>query len=251
MITIKTKTDIEKMAEAGKILAEALIEAREAVRPGMSTAELNAVVEKVILSHHATPSFKGYRGFPACCCISRNEVVVHGIPSKKEILMEGDIVSIDAGAYLNGYHSDAARTFPVGEISPEAKRLIDVTEECFFRGAAMAVAGNRVGDIGSAVQTLAEANGFGVVRALVGHGVGKNLHEAPDVPNFGQAGHGVRLVKNMVIAIEPMITAGTYEVNFDRQDGWTVRTNDKSLAAHYENTVVVTDNGPVYLTLEA
>lgn len=251
MITIKTKSEIEKMAEAGKILAEALVKASEVVRPGMSTAELNAAVEKVILSHHASPSFKGYRGFPACCCISRNDVVVHGIPSKKEILQEGDIVSIDAGAYYKGYHSDAARTFPVGEISSDARRLIDVTRECFFRGAAMAVAGNRVGDIGYAVQSLAEENGFGVVRELVGHGVGKELHEAPDVPNFGRAGHGVRLVKNMVIAIEPMITAGGYEVNFDRKDGWTVRTNDKSLAAHYENTVVVTDNGPVYLTLEA
>ena len=251
MITIKTKSEIEKMAEAGKILAAALEKASEVVRPGISTAELNAAVEKVILSHHASPSFKGYRGFPACCCISRNDVVVHGIPSKKEILMEGDIVSIDAGAYYKGYHSDAARTFPVGEISPQAQKLIDVTRECFFRGSAMATAGNRVGDIGSAVQTLAEENGFGVVRALVGHGVGKDLHEAPDVPNFGRPGHGVRLVKNMVIAIEPMITAGDYEVNFDRRDGWTVRTNDRSLAAHYENTVVVTDNGPVYLTLEA
>ncbi len=251
MITIKTKSEIEKMAEAGKIVAAALEKAGEAVRPGMSTAELNAEVEKVILSHHAAPSFKGYHGFPACCCISRNEVVVHGIPSKKEILKEGDIVSVDVGAYYKGYHGDAARTFPVGEVSPEAKRLIDVTRECFFRGAAMAVSGNRIGDISVAVQTLAEENGFGVVRALVGHGVGKDLHEAPDVPNFGRAGHGVRLVKNMVLAIEPMITAGGFEVNFDRRDGWTCRTNDKSWAAHYENTVVVTDNGPVYLTLNS
>lgn len=250
MITIKTKPEIEKMAAAGKIVAEALAKAGETVRPGISTAELNAAVEKVILSHGARPSFKGYYGFPACCCISRNEVVVHGIPSRGEILREGDIVSVDVGAFYKGYHGDAARTFAVGDISPAAQKLMDVTKECFFRGAAMAVAGNRIGDISNAVQTFAEENGFGVVRALVGHGVGKDLHEAPDVPNFGRPGHGIRLVRNMVIAIEPMITAGGYEVNFDRRDRWTCRTNDKSLSAHYENTVVVTDNGPVYLTLE-
>lgn len=249
MILIKTKSEIELMAEAGKIVAEALGRAAEVIKPGITTAELNDAVEKVILSHHAKPSFKGYRGFPACCCISPNEVVVHGIPSRNHVLKEGDIVSVDVGACYKGYHGDAARTFPVGTISDEAKRLIDVTKECFFKGAAMAVSGNRVGDIGAAVQQYAEGNGFGVVRELIGHGVGKNIHEAPDVPNFGRSGHGVRLVKNMVIAIEPMITAGGYEVNFDQFDGWTVRTNDKSLAAHYENTVVVTDNGPVYLTL--
>ena len=251
MITIKTKTDIEKMAEAGKIVAAALEKAAETVRPGISTAELNAAVEKVITSHGAPPSFKGYHGFPACCCISPNEVVVHGIPSRRDILKEGDIVSVDVGACYKGYHGDAARTFAVGSVSDTAQRLMDVTRECFFRGAAMALPGNRIGDIGHAVQTLAEENGFGVVRDLVGHGVGRELHEAPDVPNFGNPGHGVRLVRNMVIAIEPMITAGGYKVNFDRRDGWTCRTNDKSLSAHYENTVVVTDNGPVYLTLEA
>ncbi len=249
MIVIKTKSEIELMAEAGKIVAEALNRAEEAVKPGISTAELNNAVEKVILSHHAKPSFKGYRGFPSCCCISPNEVVVHGIPSAKTILREGDIVSIDVGAFYKGYHGDAARTFPVGKISADAQRLIDVTRECFFRGAAAAVSGNRIGDIGAAVQEYAEGNGCGVVRELVGHGVGKNLHEAPDVPNFGRKGHGVRLVKNMVIAIEPMITLGGYEVNFDQRDGWTVRTNDKSLSAHYENTVVVTDGEPVFLTL--
>lgn len=249
MIVIKTKSEIEKMAEAGKIVAEALSRAEEVVKPGMTTAELNAMVEKVILSHHAKPSFKGYRGFPACCCISPNEVVVHGIPSQKIVLKEGDIVSIDVGAYYKGYHGDAARTFPVGKISDEAQKLIDVTKECFFEGAQKAVSGGRIGDIGAAVQTKAEANGYGVIRELVGHGVGKNLHESPDVPNFGRSGHGIRLVKNMVIAIEPMISAGGYDVSFDEKDGWTVRTVDKSLSAHYENTVVVTDNGPVYLTL--
>lgn len=249
MIVIKTKSEIEKMAEAGKIVAEALNRAQEVVKVGITTAELNAAVEKVILSHHAKPSFKGYRGFPACCCISPNEVVVHGIPSKNIVLQEGDIVSIDVGAYYKGYHGDAARTFPVGKISDEAQKLIDVTKECFFKGAEQAVSGNRIGDIGEAVQKNAEANGFGVVRELIGHGVGKNLHEAPDVPNFGRSGHGIRLVKNMVIAIEPMITAGSYDVSFDQRDGWTVRTVDNSLAAHYENTVAVTDNGPIYLTL--
>lgn len=249
MIVIKTKSEIEKMAEAGKIVAEALNRAQEVVKVGITTAELNAAVEKVILSHHAKPSFKGYRGFPACCCISPNEVVVHGIPSKDIVLQEGDIVSIDVGAYYKGYHGDAARTFPVGKISDEAQKLIDVTKECFFKGAEKAVSGNRIGDIGEAVQKNAEANGFGVVRELIGHGVGKNLHEAPDVPNFGRSGHGIRLVKNMVIAIEPMITAGSYDVSFDQRDGWTVRTVDNSLAAHYENTVAVTDNGPIYLTL--
>lgn len=250
MIIIKTKSEIELMAEAGKIVAEALNRAGEVVRAGMTTAELNAAVEKVILSHRATPSFKGYRGFPACCCISPNEVVVHGIPSHKAVLHEGDIVSIDVGACYKGYHGDAARTFPVGRISDEARRLIDVTKECFFKGAEKAASGGRIGDIGAAVQKYAEGCGYGVVRELVGHGVGKNIHEAPDVPNFGREGHGVRLVKNMVIAIEPMITAGGYDVNFDRSDGWTCRTADGSLAAHYENTVVVTDNGPVFLTLE-
>ncbi len=249
MIVIKTKSEIELMAEAGKIVAEALSRAEEIVKPGVTTAEINAAVEKVILSHRAKPSFKGYRGFPAACCVSPNEVVVHGIPSKWIVLSEGDIVSIDVGAYYKGYHGDAARTFPVGRISDEAQRQSDVTMECFFSGAARAVSGKRVGDIGAAVQAFAEANGCGVVRELVGHGVGKNLHESPDVPNFGKSGHGVRLVKNMVIAIEPMISAGDYNVNFDEKDGWTVRTVDNSLSAHYENTVVVTDNGPVYLTL--
>ncbi len=251
MIIIKTKVEIAKMAEAGRITAEALARAGEIIRPGMSTYELNAQVEKVILSHNAKPSFKGYGGFPAGCCISINDVVVHGIPSPHEILKEGDIVSIDTGALYKGYNSDAARTFPVGKVSPEAQKLIDVTRECFFAGVSKAVVGNRLGDIGCAVQTLAEENGFGVVRDLVGHGVGKELHEAPDVPNFGRAGHGVRLVRNMVIAIEPMLTAGDYHINIDKHDGWTVRTNDKSLAAHYENTVAITENGPVCLTLEA
>lgn len=249
MIIIKTKTEIEKIKDAGKIVNEALESAGEAIREGITTEELNALIEKIITSHGATPSFKNYNGFPAASCISPNCVVVHGIPSKKTVLRDGDIVSVDVGAYLNGYHADAARTYPVGNISSEVQKLIDVTKECFFRGAQMAIHGNRVGDIGYAVQTYAEENGYGVVRELVGHGVGKNLHESPDVPNFGKAGRGVRLVNGMVIAIEPMINEGTAEVDFNREDGWTVTTRDKKLSAHYENTIAITENGPLILTM--
>lgn len=249
MIIIKTKPEIEKMKEAGKIVCEALWTAGEHVAPGMTTSELNHIIEKCITKYGARPSFKNYNGFPAASCISPNCIVVHGIPSAKTVLHEGDIVSVDIGACLGGYHGDAARTFPVGNISSEAQKLIDVTKECFFRGAAKAVHGNRIGDIGSAVQSLAEENGYGVVRELVGHGVGKNLHEDPDVPNFGKAGHGIRLTAGMVIAIEPMINMGCKEVDFDRADGWTVRTRDRKLSAHYENTVLVTDGEPIFLTL--
>ena len=249
MIIIKTKPEIDKMKEAGKIVREALQTAGEHVAPGMTTSELNHIIEKCITKYGARPSFKNYNGFPAASCISPNCIVVHGIPSTKTVLHEGDIVSVDIGACLDGYHGDAARTFPVGNISSEAQKLIDVTKECFFRGAAQAVHGNRIGDIGSAVQTLAEENGYGVVRELVGHGVGKNLHEDPDVPNFGKAGHVIRLTAGMVIAIEPMINMGCKEVDFDRADGWTVRTRDRKLSAHYENTVLITDGEPIFLTL--
>lgn len=249
MIIIKSSNEIEKIKEAGKIVSEALCVAGEIIKPGMTTLELNNAIEKVITGHRAVPSFKNYNGFPAASCISPNCVVVHGIPSKKTVLSEGDIVSVDVGAFYQGYHADAARTYPVGNISSEAGRLIDVTKECFFRGAQAALPGNRVGDIGFAVQSYAEANGYGVVRELVGHGVGKNLHEEPDIPNFGNCGRGIRLARGMVIAIEPMINEGTREVDFDRNDGWTVTTRDKKLSAHYENTVAVTDNGPVLLTM--
>lgn len=249
MIIIKTKTEIEKIKEAGKIVNEALLSVKEAIREGVTTEELNTLIEKIITSHGATPSFKNYNGFPAASCISPNCVVVHGIPSKKTVLKEGDIVSVDVGAYLTGYHADAARTYPVGNISSKAQKLIDVTKECFFKGARMAIHGNRVGDIGYAVQSYAEANGYGVVRELVGHGVGKNLHESPDVPNFGKQGRGVRLVNGMVIAIEPMINEGCAEVDFNQSDGWTVTTRDKKLSCHYENTVAVTENGPLILTM--
>lgn len=249
MIIIKTKQEIEKIRESGKIVAEALNIAGESVKAGMTTHELNSIIRAVIVKHGAKPSFENYNGFPTASCISVNNVVVHGIPSAKQVLHEGDIVSVDIGAYYNGYHADAARTFPVGKISPEAQKLIDVTKECFYKGAQCALHQNRVGDIGFAVQTLAEQNGYGVVRELVGHGVGKALHEAPDVPNFGSAGHGVRLSNGMVIAIEPMINAGKKEVVFNREDGWTVTTKDNSLSAHYENTVAITADGPVLLTV--
>ena len=249
MIIIKSSDEIEKIREAGKIVSEALSLAGEIVKPGMTTLELNSAIEKVIVSHKARPSFKNYNGFPAASCISPNSVVVHGIPSKDIILKDGDIVSVDVGAFYNGYHADAARTFPVGNISSEAKQLIDVTKECFNRGAQAAIPGNRVGDIGFAVQSLAEEYGYGVVRELVGHGVGKNLHEEPDVPNFGNSGRGIRLKSGMVIAIEPMINAGTHMVDFNREDGWTVTTCDGALSAHYENTVAITDNGPLFITV--
>ena len=249
MIILKSSNEIQKIRDAGKIVAEALAYAGEIIKPGMTTLELNNAVEKIITKHGATPSFKNYNGFPAASCISPNCVVVHGIPSKKVILSEGDIVSVDVGAFYNGYHADAARTYPVGNISSQAARLIDVTKECFFRGAAAAMPGSRVGDIGFAVQSYAEENGYGVVRELVGHGVGKNLHEEPDIPNFGNKGRGVRLSKGMVIAIEPMINAGTEKVEFSEEDGWTVTTKDKSLSAHYENTIAITDNGPQILTM--
>ena len=249
MIIIKSSDEIEKIREAGKIVSEALSLAGEIVKPGMTTLELNSAIEKVIVSHKARPSFKNYNGFPAASCISPNSVVVHGIPSKDIILKDGDIVSVDVGAFYNGYHADAARTFPVGNISSEAKQLIDVTKECFNRGAQAAIPGNRVGDIGFAVQSLAEEYGYGVVRELVGHGVGKNLHEEPDVPNFGNSGRGIRLKSGMVIAIEPMINAGTHMVDFNREDGWTVTTCDGALSAHYENTVAITGNGPLFLTV--
>ena len=249
MIILKSSDEIQKIREAGKIVSEALSLAGEIIKPGMTTWEINSQIEKVITGHKARPSFKNYNGFPAASCISPNCIVVHGIPSKKTVLCEGDIVSVDVGAFLNGYHADAARTYPVGNISPEAQRLIDVTKECFMRGAEKAVAGNRIGDIGFAIQSHAEEFGYGVVRELVGHGVGRNLHEEPDIPNFGNPGRGQRLKNGMVIAIEPMINEACKEVDFDKEDGWTVRTCDRALSAHYENTVAITPDGPIFLTV--
>lgn len=240
------------MRISGAIVAGALKLAGEMIEPGLSTAELNGEIEKYIAGHGAVPSFKNYppgakNPFPAGACISINDVVVHGIPGEI-LLAEGDIVSVDIGAYLNGFHGDAARTFPVGKVDDAVLRLIEVTEQCFWDGIAQARDGARLGDIGAAVQATAEAAGYGVVREMVGHGVGAKLHEEPDVPNFGRAGHGLRLQKGMVLAVEPMINLGTADIYMD-DDGWTVHTADGLPSAHYENTIVVTDGDPEILTL--
>ena len=247
MILIKSDSEIELMYESGQITGGALALAEESIRPGMTTGELDALIEKYIRSHGARPSFKNYNGFPASACISVNEVIVHGIPGKR-VLEEGDIVSVDVGSYYKGYHSDAARTFPVGKVSEEAKKLIEVTQQSFFEGMKAAYPGKRIGDIGSLIQNYAESFGYGVVRDMVGHGIGRALHEAPDVPNFGTEGRGIRLLEGMCIAVEPMINQGTYELK-TLSDGWTTVTLDGKLSAHYENTLAITKDGPKILTL--
>jgi methionyl aminopeptidase len=248
VITIKSPREIETMARAGRIVWETLELMRRTVRPGVSTAELDSVAEEFIRSHPgARPSFKGLYGFPKTLCTSINEEIVHGIPSPKRVLREGNIVSIDVGVQLDGLHADSATTLPVAEISPAAERLLRVTRECLQAGIAQARAGNQVGDIGHAVQGIAEAAGFGVVRELVGHGIGTQFHEEPQVPNHGQPKRGPRLAEGMTIAIEPMITAGHYATK-TLPDKWTVVTADGSLAAHFEHTVAITKNAPKVLT---
>lgn len=247
MIKLKNKDQIEIMKIAGRITGEALYLAGQAVREGITTLELDRIVRSHIEKSGAKPSFLGYGGFPASACISVNEQVIHGIPSDKVILKEGDIVKIDVGAYYKGFHGDAARTFAVGKISDGARKLMEATKQCFYDGAAKAVIGNRLGDIGAAVQGHAEANGFSVVRKYVGHGIGHDLHEEPEVRNYGNAGMGARLYEGMVLAIEPMINEGTFNVK-ELADGWTVITADGRLSAHYENTVAITENGPLLLT---
>lgn len=247
MIKLKNKDQIEIMKIAGRITGEALYLAGQAVKEGVSTFELDRIVREHIEKCGAKPSFLGYGGFPGSACVSVNEQVIHGIPSKKKILCEGDIVKIDVGAYYKGFHGDAARTFAVGKISDEAAKLIEVTRECFYKGAQQAVIDNRIGDIGNAVEAHASKNGFSVVRRYVGHGVGHDLHEEPEVPNYGNPGRGARLYNGMVIAIEPMINVGTFNVR-ELADKWTVVTADGKLSAHYENTVAVTENGPLLLT---
>ena len=247
MIVLKTSREIAAMREAGRIAGRALQLAGEMVAPGVSTYEIDRETERFIRSCGATPSFKNYQGYPATACISVNDQVIHGIPSKHCIIQAGDIVSIDLGAFYQGYHGDTAATFAAGEISPDAQRLMDVTKESLMKGIAMAHAGNRIGDISYAVQSHAEAAGFSVVRSFVGHGIGAQLHEAPEVPNFGTAGRGVRLMAGMTIAIEPMINMGQCDVRV-LQDGWTTVTKDGSLSAHFEHTVAITTDGPVLLT---
>lgn len=247
MISLKTSRELRLMREAGKISQEALLKAGEAVRPGVTTFELDKIVRTTIEKAGAVPNFLGYGGFPASACISVNNVVIHGIPSKKQILKEGDIVSIDAGALYEGFNGDNAWTFPCGKISEEAQKLLDATRESLFEAIKMAQPGNRLGDIGSTVQRYVEARNYSVVRDFVGHGVGAKLHEDPSVPNYGTPGRGVRLLPGMTIAIEPMVNAGGHEVTV-LGDGWTTVTRDGSLSAHFEHTIAITKDGPVILT---
>ncbi|WP_191380535.1 type I methionyl aminopeptidase [uncultured Flavonifractor sp.] len=246
MISLKSPREIECMRRAGRLTAQARALAGSLVRPGVTTHEIDTAVRKFIESHGAKPSFLGYGGFKGSACISINEEVIHGIPGPRK-LKEGDIVSVDVGAYLDGFHGDCAATFPCGEVSPEALELIRVTEQSFWEGIKLARAGNRVFDISHAVQQYVESHGCSVVRDFVGHGVGAKLHEAPEVPNFGPAGHGPRLQPGMTIAVEPMVCAGDWRVKV-LKDGWTTVSADGSLTAHYENTILITDGEPEVLT---
>ena len=247
MISIKNEREIALMRKACKITAAARALAGDMVRPGVTTQQIDKAVHDFILSQGAVPSFLHYSGYPASVCISVNETIIHGIPGGR-VLKEGDIVSIDVGAKWGGFHGDCAATYPCGNISPEAQRLIDVTKQSFFEGIRFARQGYRVSDIGHAVQSYVEANGFSVVRSFVGHGVGENLHEEPEVPNFGHPGHGPRLIRGMTIAVEPMVNAGVYDVRV-LKDGWTTVTADGKLSAHYENTLLITDGEPEILTV--
>ena len=248
MIVLKTARELGIMREACVISAQALQLIGNAVAPGVSTWELDRIAEEFIRAQGAEPNFKGLYGYPATACISINNEVIHGIPSKKRILKSGDIVSVDLGAKFQGYNGDNAATFACGDVSPEAKRLMDVTRESLYEGIAHALPGGRVGDISAAVQSYVESRGYSVVRNYVGHGVGTSLHEAPEIPNFGVSGRGVRLVPGMTIAIEPMINAGSYDVKV-LPDGWTVCTSDGSLSAHFEHTVAITADGPKIMTI--
>ena len=249
MIVLKTNRELSLMREACRISAGALRVAGEAVQPGVTTEEIDRIAYEYIIKQGAKPNFLNYNGFPATACISINDEVIHGIPSKKRVIKEGDIVSIDLGAVLDGYNGDNAATFAAGKISPEAERLINTTRESLYKGIEAAVAGGRIGDISSAVQTYCEERGFSVVRDFVGHGIGAKLHEDPSVPNYGTPGRGVRLLPGMTLAIEPMINMGGYEVR-QLSDGWTIKTKDGGLSAHFEHTVVITADGPKILTLE-
>lgn len=248
MIVLKTGRELKIMKEACSISAGALEVAGKAVEPGVTTAEIDRLAEEYIRRRGGKPNFKNYEGYPATACISINNEVIHGIPSEKRKLRAGDIVSIDLGAKFDGYHGDNAATFACGDVSPEAKRLMDTTRESLYEGIRAACAGGRIGDIGHAVQSYVEARGYSVVRQFVGHGVGTHLHEAPEVPNFGTPGRGIRLLPGMTIAIEPMVNAGGYDVKV-QPDGWTVLTKDGSLSAHFEHTIVITADGPKIMTV--
>lgn len=248
MIIIKSEHEIEMMREAGKVTGLILRELKDVIKPGISTMDIDQFVERRVKEHGMIASEKGYCGFPGSVCTSVNEVVVHGIPSESRILNEGDIVSVDLVVEYKGYMADACRTYAVGQISPKAQHLIDTAEAAFFEGMKYAKVGNRLGDISHAIQQKVESEGFGVIRDFVGHGIGKDMHEEPQIPNYGKAGKGPRLVKGMTLAIEPMIVEGSYEVDV-LLDDWTVVTIDGGLAAHYENTVVINDGEPELLTL--
>ena len=248
MIQLKNPDQIKIMKEAGRITGEALLVARDHVRPGISTYELDRLVREHIEKAGAKPSFLGYGGFPGSACISINDEVIHGIPSKKRFLEEGDVVKIDVGAFYKGFHGDSARTIAVGRVSDEAQKLIDVTRASFFAGIDQLKVGGRLGDVGAAIDGLVVANGFSTVKRYIGHGIGRELHESPDVPNYGTPGRGTRLCAGLVIAIEPMVNIGTETVR-ELSDGWTVKTADGSLSAHYENTVALTGDGIINLTL--
>ena len=248
-VTIKSPQEIELMREAGKILAKVHEQLGKELKPGMSTLEVDRLGEEMIRSFGCEPSFKGYQGYPASICVSINEEVVHGIPRADRIIEEGDIVSLDAGVIYKGYQSDAARTHGVGEISDDAKLLIERTRQSFFEGIKYAREGYRISDISHAIQEYVEKNGYSIVREYVGHGVGAQMHESPEVPNYGKPGHGPRLTKGMTIAVEPMVNEGTAAIRV-LPDGWTVVTADGRLAAHYENTILITDGDPEILTVE-
>ena len=247
-VTIKSPREIELMRKAGEILAATHEELKNAIHPGMSTLDIDRLGEKIIRGYGCIPSFKNYNGYPASICVSVNDEVVHGIPNRHRILKEGDIVSLDAGVIYKGYHSDAARTWAVGEITPEAQKLIDVTRQSFFEGIKFAKAGYHLNDISTAIQSYAESFGYGVVRDLVGHGIGTHLHEDPEIPNFRQLRRGIKLRPGMTLAIEPMINMGTADVLW-LDDDWTVVSADMSLSAHYENTIIITEGKPEILTL--
>jgi methionyl aminopeptidase len=246
MIRYKSQHEINIMRKAGKLVHDTLVEVSKWIKPGVTTAKLDAIAEDYIRSHQGLPGFKGYNGFPATLCVSLNEEVVHGIPGPR-ILREGDLVSIDCGAIVEGYYGDHARTFTAGDIPDEWKKLMTVTEECLSMGIRQAVAGNHLLDIGYAIQTHAEKHGFSVIRTLVGHGIGRKLHEEPQVPNYGYPGRGMRLKPGLVLAIEPMINLGTHEVETN-DDGWTIVTKDRKASVHFEHTIAVTENEPLILT---
>lgn len=249
MIIIKSKKEIQLMRQSGEVTGYILKSLEDFIKPGISTLEIDRYVSKIIKENNMTPTFLGYQGFPASICASVNEEVVHGIPTKKRILREGDIISIDVGCTYRGYVSDAARTYPVGEVSDVAQRIMDTAKEAFFAGLAFCRTGCRLTDISGAIQERVEGDGFGVIRDLVGHGVGRQMHEEPQIPNYGKPGRGPRLAEGMAFAIEPMITEGSYQIEVLR-DNWTIVTADRKLAAHYENTVVITDGEPELLTLQ-